>query len=106
MVRLAALLSLVAAAQAALASPIRARTPHAVKETHYVPRKWTQVGRAPESHVVHLHIGLKQGQFAELERHLYEGMHGPALQRARQEQQLTLLAMQSLAPTTAAMVSI
>lgn len=72
MVRLTALLSLAAAAQA-LATPIRARSPYAVKETHYVPRQWSNAGRAPDSHVLHLHIGLKQAKFDELERHLYEG---------------------------------
>lgn len=73
MVCFTALLSIAAAAQAALATPIRARSPYAVKETHYVPRQWSKRGRAPESHVLHLHIGLKQSQFDELERHLYEG---------------------------------
>lgn len=73
MVRFTALLSAAAAAQAALATPIRARTPYAVKESHYVPRQWSNTGPAPESHVIHLHIGLKQSQFDELERHLYEG---------------------------------
>ncbi|KAF4311026.1 putative tripeptidyl-peptidase 1 precursor protein [Botryosphaeria dothidea] len=72
MVCFTALLSIAAAAQAALATPIRARSPYAVKETHYVPRQWSKTGRAPESHVLHLHIGLKQSQFDELERHLYE----------------------------------
>lgn len=73
MVCFTALLSIAAAAQATLATPIRARSPYAVKETHYVPRQWSKTGRAPESHVLHLHIGLKQSQFDELERHLYEG---------------------------------
>ncbi|KKY15785.1 putative tripeptidyl-peptidase 1 precursor [Diplodia seriata] len=72
MVRLTALISLAAAAQGVLASPIRARSPYAVKETHYVPRQWSRAGRAPDDHVLHLHIGLKQSQFDELERHLYE----------------------------------
>ncbi|KAF4546234.1 Tripeptidyl-peptidase 1 precursor protein [Lasiodiplodia theobromae] len=72
MVRFTALLSVAAATQAVLATPIRARTPYAVKESHYVPRQWSKTGPAPESHVIHLHIGLKQSQFDELERHLYE----------------------------------
>ena len=55
------------------ASPLRVRSPYAVKETHAVPPKWKIVGDAPANHVVNLQIGLKQSQFDELERHLYEG---------------------------------
>lgn len=55
-------------------SPIKARTPYAVKETHYPPPQWQRVGPARAGHMVNLQIGLKQGQFDELERHLYEGM--------------------------------
>jgi len=64
-----------AAAQAVVGSPIRSRTPYTIKETHYVPRKWSQVGRAPEGLTITLNIGLKQSQFDELERHLYEGIY-------------------------------
>lgn len=74
MFRVTTLLSLAVAIQAVLGSPIRARTPYAVKETHNVPRKWHNRGRASGSNTIHLQIGLKQGQFDELERHLYEGM--------------------------------
>jgi tripeptidyl-peptidase-1 len=66
-------LSVAIAAQGAFGTPIRARTPYSVKETHSVPRKWTPIGRADGSHMLHLQIGLKQGNFEELERHLYEG---------------------------------
>jgi tripeptidyl-peptidase-1 len=68
------LLSLAFAIQVVLSSPIRARTPYKVKETHYVPRKWTKLGRAPSEHTINLQIGLKQSSFDELERHLYEGI--------------------------------
>ena len=68
------LLSIAVAAQAVLGTPIRARTPYAVKETHYVPRKWTKVGSAAPGNMIHLQIAVKQGQFDELERHLYEGI--------------------------------
>lgn len=71
---LSTLLSVAIGIQSVLGSPIRARTPYRIKETHFVPRKWIQRGRAPASHVIHLQIGLKQGQFDELERHLYEGI--------------------------------
>jgi tripeptidyl-peptidase I len=68
------LLSAAIGIQAVFASPIRTRTQYKVKETHFVPRKWTQRSRAPGSHMIHMQIGLKQSQFNELERHLYEGM--------------------------------
>jgi tripeptidyl-peptidase I len=58
----------------ASASPLRIRSPYAVKETHPVPRQWSKVAPAPENHIIQLQIGLKQSQFDELERHLYEGM--------------------------------
>jgi tripeptidyl-peptidase-1 len=56
-----------------LSSSIRSRTPYVVKDRHHVPRQWTNVGRAPRGHMVHLQIGLKQESFDELEKHLYEG---------------------------------
>lgn len=59
-------------AQAVLATPI-ARSTYAVKETHYAPRQWTQMGRAPKTLMLALQIGVKQGDFAQLERSLYEG---------------------------------
>jgi tripeptidyl-peptidase-1 len=80
MVSLKKFLSLAAAAQAAFGSPLGARSAYSVKETHNVPTKWTTLGRAPADHKLHLKIGLKQGRFAELERHLYEGRTKPCLQ--------------------------
>lgn len=70
---LSTLLSAAIAAQAVLASPIRARSPYSVKETHYAPREWTKLNRANGESLIELQIGLKQGNFDELERHLYEG---------------------------------
>ncbi|KAI4253479.1 MAG: hypothetical protein L6R42_007567 [Xanthoria sp. 1 TBL-2021] len=35
--------------------------------------RWTRIRPAPADHVVKLQIALKQSQFDELERHLYEG---------------------------------
>ena len=67
------LLSTAIAAQAVLASPIRARTPYMLKETHNPPREWTRLERANGKNIIQLQIGLKQGNFEELERHLYEG---------------------------------
>jgi tripeptidyl-peptidase-1 len=58
---------------AVLGTPIQSRTAYAVKGKHPVPRPWTQRGRAPSSQMLHLQIGVKQSQFDELERQLYEG---------------------------------
>ena len=44
-----------------------------VKESSLVPRGWQIRGRAPAGETMVLHIGLKQGNFEELERQLYEG---------------------------------
>jgi tripeptidyl-peptidase-1 len=49
------------------------RSFYTVKESHQVPRGWSHVRHAPASHEIQLQIGLTQGQFAELQRHLYEG---------------------------------
>lgn len=53
------------------ASPIRSRTPYAVKETHFAPRGWRDIGPPPADHTLNLRINLKNKNFAELERHLY-----------------------------------
>jgi tripeptidyl-peptidase-1 len=56
----------------ALATPI-ARTPYVVKETHFVPKEWTKLDRSHGRATIQLQIGLKQGRFDELDRHLHEG---------------------------------
>ncbi len=53
-------------------SHLRARTLYAVKETHYVPAKWINIGSPDPTQSISLQIGLKQGDFDELEGHLYE----------------------------------
>ncbi|KAI4250164.1 MAG: hypothetical protein L6R40_000336 [Gallowayella cf. fulva] len=68
----AAFLSYVGLSTLVDCSPVRSRSLYAVKDSHHVPRKWTRVGDAPPDHVVNLEIALKQSQFDELERHLYE----------------------------------
>ncbi|KAI0005265.1 tripeptidyl-peptidase 1 precursor [Xylariaceae sp. FL0662B] len=69
----AVVFSALLAVHAALATtPVRSRTPYRVKDSHHVPRKWKRVGRAPADHIINLQIGVKQGNFAELERNLYE----------------------------------
>ncbi|PQE06032.1 tripeptidyl-peptidase 1 precursor protein [Rutstroemia sp. NJR-2017a BBW] len=73
MVGVTVFLTAVLAAQSAVASAvIRSRTSYAVKERHNVPRKWKRVARAPSEGIINLNIALKQSQFEELERHLYE----------------------------------
>ena len=74
MLVLRTLLSAAIGIRAVFASPIRAHTPYRVKETHFIPRRWTQRSRVPGSHMIHMQIGLKQSQFDELERRLYEGI--------------------------------
>ncbi|EOA81754.1 hypothetical protein ACJQWK_10825 [Exserohilum turcicum] len=69
---LASVLLTALAAREALASPVHARSPYLVKETHYVPRQWTRLGRAHGAKTIQLQIGLKQGRFDELDRHLYQ----------------------------------
>lgn len=71
---LASVVLVAVAAREALASPIQARSPYVVKETHFVPREWTKLDRAHGGKTIQLQIGLKQGRFDELDRHLHEGM--------------------------------
>ncbi|KAI3330031.1 tripeptidyl-peptidase 1 precursor [Ustulina deusta] len=63
--------ALVAAAQVVIATPV-ARSGYSVKDLHNVPRGWAKVARAPADHVMNLQIGLKQNNFAELEKQLYQ----------------------------------
>lgn len=55
-----------------LATPI-AGSPYVVKETHFVPNEWSKQERSHGGKTIQLQIGLKQGRFDELDRHLYEG---------------------------------
>jgi tripeptidyl-peptidase-1 len=74
MLGLSILLTVAAAAHAVFGTPVQSRTAYAVKGAHPVPRQWTKLGRAPREQMLHLQIGVKQSQFDELERHLYEGV--------------------------------
>jgi hypothetical protein len=60
------------AARDVIATPI-SRSPYVVKETHFVPKEWSKQGRSHGGKTIQLQIGLKQGRFDELDRHLYEG---------------------------------
>ena len=68
------LLTLVTIAETISASPLHSRTAYAIKDSHNVPRQWSKVSSASSDHILHLQIALKQNNFDELERHLYEGM--------------------------------
>jgi tripeptidyl-peptidase-1 len=59
------------------ATPI-ARSPYVVKETHAVPQEWSKQDRSHGGKGLQLQIGLRQGRFDELERHLYQGHRTPA----------------------------
>lgn len=67
------LLALAIGAQDVLGGPVHVRTSYSVKESHYVPQEWSREERAPASKMLDLQIGVKQGDFAALERHLNEG---------------------------------
>lgn len=45
---------------------------YAVKETHPVPGSFARVGDAPQDHLIRLSVGLKQSNFEQLERELFE----------------------------------
>ena len=58
----------------ASASPLQNAHAFVVKDAHPVPKSYTKTGPAPATQVLDLQIGLKQAQFDELERQLYDGM--------------------------------
>ena len=53
------------------AKPLLSRR-YVVKETHPVPSEFSRIGGAPGDHLLRLQIGVKQGQFDVLEKHLWE----------------------------------
>lgn len=53
------------------AKPLLSRR-YVVKETHPVPSEFSRTGNAPGDHLMRLQIGVKQGQFDVLEKHLWE----------------------------------
>jgi len=48
------------------------RLTYAVKGSHPVPKGWRALDRAPQDHKMELRIGLTQGEFKGLEKHLFE----------------------------------
>ncbi|KAJ9611744.1 hypothetical protein H2200_004928 [Cladophialophora chaetospira] len=71
---IAAVLSLLSCMQPSFvaAGPVARRSDIIVKDYHKAPRFWSNLGPAPSEHLIHLTVGLSQGRFDELERHLYE----------------------------------
>ena len=63
------------AVQVALSSPVQSRASYAIKESHSVPKAYASIGPAPADTNIELQIGLKQAQFDELERQLYDGLY-------------------------------
>jgi hypothetical protein len=66
---LAPLLAFAAVPLGVLAAAARVPT---LKEAVITPHGWTRRARAPAEHKINLRIGLPQGDFPALERHLYE----------------------------------
>lgn len=60
---------------AIVASPIDSLRPYkyAVKDRHLAPVGWSVITLAPQDHLLHISIGLKQDRFHELEKILYQG---------------------------------
>ncbi len=45
---------------------------HILKERHAAPDDWTRLAQADPNHLFHLHIGVRQSNFAGLEKRLFE----------------------------------
>ncbi|KAH8801761.1 peptidase S8/S53 domain-containing protein [Xylogone sp. PMI_703] len=69
------LLSIATVAPEVVSSISQVRSDYVLKETHHIPRGWRRGDRAPEHYLLDLNIGVKQANFSELERHLYEVSH-------------------------------
>ncbi|KAK5094812.1 hypothetical protein LTS08_008429 [Lithohypha guttulata] len=69
--RVSSVFAVLEAASAVVAGPV-ARSTYSVKGSHPVPRGWRQLDRAPADHTLELRLGLTQGDFAGLEKHLFE----------------------------------
>lgn len=81
-------------AGSAFGKPVKQRSAFAVKDSHHIPRRWTQVGYPESDHKISLRIGLKQSSFPELERHLCEftTTYSPAsIERERERENILLI---------------
>lgn len=94
------LVSVAITAQAVLSSPLQNRAGYSVKETHFIPQKWSKIGKPADDFRIHLNIGLTQSSFDELERHLYEGishLHTPSMKSRPNEKQSRTQNMNAMA---------
>lgn len=73
MVQLAFIVAALAANAVNAAATPRARSVYQLKETHPAPRRWQKREPAPQSHVIDLQIGVRQSNYEELEKRLFEG---------------------------------
>jgi len=60
-------------AELANAEPLNRR--YALKERHAIPNRFQRVATAPAEQLIRLNVGLKHGNFDELERQLYESQY-------------------------------
>jgi len=65
-------------------TPLHSRSVYGIKDSHFIPARWSALGAPSAEHTIDLRIGLKQDQFHELERHLYEGMEETALMKKKE----------------------
>lgn len=56
----------------AVAKPTLAANQYYIKERHNVPRGWNKIGAVPDSHLIDLHIGLRQNNQGKIEKHIME----------------------------------
>ena len=68
----AASLALLVTATTVVASPLHLRSSYSVKDSHNVPKGWSNIGAASPEHIINVQIGLTQHKVGELETHLYE----------------------------------
>lgn len=73
MIVFSTLLALLATAQLGLTSPVPSRLDYAVKESHNVPPRWSQIGEPHPSQLLKLNIGLKPNNVELLKQRLHEG---------------------------------
>ncbi|KJY02362.1 tripeptidyl peptidase-like protein [Zymoseptoria brevis] len=57
---------------ATFAVPLEKKADYAIKDSHFIPSQWKKLAKAHPSHTISLRIGVKQGNFKELERQLLE----------------------------------
>jgi hypothetical protein len=92
------LLALTAIARVGLTSPVLSGLDYALKESHNVPPRWSQVGEPHPLQPLKLNIGLKPNNVDLLKQHLHEGRSLPKLTPHR-IQHLILSSFKSRSPS-------